>query len=167
MARALLLLGWLATAGLVATAAVGYLVDGSRYFDLHLLTGLGAALLLLFSHCWIMFFLIGTGKAIREAVAEHALDPELVERTKELKNACYPALMLAMGLAMTAFIVGGGVATQVIPAWVHQALFFLALLAQVRALLKEHGALGRNAELMAEVDRRLAAADGGAPAAGL
>ena len=155
MDRALLMLGWIATAGLLATAAVGYTVDGSHNFDLHLLTGLGAALLLLFSHCWIMFYLIGTGKAVKEAVAEHGLDAELVERTKELKNACYGALMLAMTLAMAAFIVGGGVATRVIPAWVHQALFFLALLVQLRALLKEHDALRRNRLLLAEVDGKV------------
>ena len=36
--------------------------------------------------------------------------------------------MLAMGLVMAVFIIGGGVYTRLIPAWVHHGLFYLALL---------------------------------------
>ena len=43
----------------------------------HLLLGLVACLLLLFSHSWVMFYLIGTGKAIKDAVNENQLETEL------------------------------------------------------------------------------------------
>lgn len=156
MGRALLTIGWMATAGLVATAILGYRIEDARGFDLHLLFGLAAAFLLLFSHCWIMFYLIGTGKAIKEAVAGIPDEAEIVEETKRFKNESYPAMMLAMGVVMAAFILGGGVPTKVIPAWIHHGLFYAALLVQLRALLAEHRVLAANERLMDGLRRRAA-----------
>ena len=166
MGRALLIVGWIATAGLVATGLAGYFFSlESGSIGLHLSLGLASSLLLLFSHCWIMFYLIGTGKAIKEAVAEYGLEADLLERTKDFKNRSYPSLMLAMGLVMAVFIIGGGVYTRFIPAWVHHALFYAALVVQVRTLAIERSVLVENDELMTSIDRRLAsrpAAGGGA-----
>ena len=150
--------GWMATAGFIATGVVGYLVTGGEHFNLHMLLGMASALLLLFSHSWIMFYLIGTGKAIKEAVAEHGLDADLVERTKDYKNRSYPTLMLAVGMAMATFIVGGGVATRVIPAWIHQVLFWATVAVQFRAMWLEQQVLGQNRRLMGAVNSTLAAA---------
>ncbi len=155
MGRALLVIGWMASFGFVANGLVGFNVLPGQPLGLHILLGTASALLLLFSHCWIMFYLIGTGKAIKVAVAEHDLDGDAVQLTKDFKNQSYPMMMLAMGLAMAAFIVGAGVHTRVIPAWVHSGLFGLAILAQIRTLLIEHDVLGRNSRLMAEVSARI------------
>jgi len=160
MGRALLIVGTMATLGVAATAALGYLLSSptDAHMPRHVLVGLASSLLLLFSHCWIMFYLIGTGKAIKEAVQEHGLDPAFAEETKRFKNLSYPWLMLAMALVMATFILGGGVATGSIPSWVHHVLFYAALLAQGYALWIEWRVLGDNERLMAAVDRRLAAA---------
>jgi hypothetical protein len=160
MGRALLIVGAMATLGVVATAVLGYLLGSPTDPSLprHVLVGLASSLLLLFSHCWIMFYLIGTGKAIKDAVKEHGLDPAFAEETKRFKNASYPWLMLAMALVMAAFILGGGVATGAVPLWIHHVLFYAAVLAQVYALWVEQRVLGDNERLMAEVDRRLAGA---------
>jgi 4-hydroxybenzoate polyprenyltransferase len=156
MGRALLVVGWVATIGLLITGVAGYLFSFEEgNIGPHLTFGLASSLLLLFSHCWIMFYLIGTGKAIREAVAEHGLDQDLVERTKEFKNRSYPILMLAMGLVMAVFILGGGVYTRFVPAWLHHGLFYLALLVQVRTLLIERQVLVENDLLMTSIDRRI------------
>ena len=152
MGRALLVLGWIATVGLAATAVLGYqLTIDTGGLGVHLLAGLISSLLLLFSHCWIMFYLIGTGKAIKTAVADHELDLDFTEKTKEFKNRSYPALMFAMGAVMATFIIGGGVATLVVPPWIHAALFFTALVVQVRALLIEGSVLTANEHVMAKV----------------
>jgi hypothetical protein len=156
MGRALLIVGWFAAAGLVVTAVVGYLFNpGEGGIGLHLALALATSLLLLFSHCWIMFYLIGTGKAIKEAVAEYDLEAEFIERTKDFKNRSYGLLMLAMFATGVAFILGGGVYTRVIPTWIHHGLFYLALLTQVRALMVERVVLVENDRLMASIDRRL------------
>lgn len=159
MGRALLIVGLVATIGLVVTGVAGYLYSfDSGGIGTHLTLGLASSLLLLFSHCWIMFYLIGTGKAIKEAVAEHDLEPEIVEKTKAYKNRSYPWLMLAMALTMAVFVIGGGVYTRFVPPWIHQSLFYLALLVQVWTLKIEHRVLSENDALMASIDRRLAAA---------
>lgn len=163
MGRALLVIGWMATAGLVATGILGYLLKAPADPGLprHVLLGLASALLLLFAHCWIMFYLIGTGKAIKDAVKENDLPADMVEATKRFKNRSYPVLMLALGLAMATFILGGGVATGAIPAWVHQTLFYATLLAQARALQLEGQVLAENERLMGDINRRLAATPAG------
>ena len=160
MGRALLIIGFMATLGLIAAAVLGYALHGPTSPDMprHVLVALASCLLLLFSHCWIMFYLIGTGKAIKEAVKEHGLEPRFVEETKRFKNVSYPWLMLAMATAMATFILGGGAATGALPAWVHHALFYATVLSQGRALLLEKRVLVDNESLMAEIDRRLAVA---------
>jgi hypothetical protein len=155
-----LTVGWIATLTYLAAGFVGYTRGGSTGGDLHVLLALVAALLVLFSHSWIMFYLIGTGKAIKEAVTEHGLPEEWIERTRDFKNACYPAMMLAMALVMAAFILGGGVERRVLPGWVHHSLVYLALLAQLRALWSETRALRDNRNLIREADRMLRATGG-------
>jgi len=153
MGRALLILGWLATAGLLSTGFLGFQVTPESGVGLHLLVALFSSLLILFSHSWIMFYLIGTGKAIKTAVTEHALDAEYAVRTIEFKNRSYPWLMLAMGVVMVTFIIGGGVATRVVPPWIHSLLFGAALLVQIRSLVLEGQVLLANDGLMREVDQ--------------
>ena len=157
MGRALLIVGAMATLGLIASAVMGYGLDGpvGPEMSRHVLVALASSLLLLFSHCWIMFYLIGTGKAIKDAVAEHGLEPALIEETKRFKNRSYPSLMLAMGLAMATFILGGGAATNSLPVWVHHGLFWATLLVQGRTLWIEKDVLEQNEKLMADVDRRV------------
>jgi 4-hydroxybenzoate polyprenyltransferase len=158
MGRALLIVGAMATLGLLTAAVLGYGLTGTLgpAMQRHVLVALASCLLLLFSHCWIMFYLIGTGKAIKEAVKEHGLEQKLVEDTKRFKNVSYPWLMLAMATAMATFILGGGAATGSLPPWIHHVLFYATLLSQVRALQVEWRVLEENERLMAHLDRRLA-----------
>jgi 4-hydroxybenzoate polyprenyltransferase len=163
MGRALLIVGAMATLGLIASAVFGYGLDGPAgrqvgpEMSRHVLVALASSLLLLFSHCWIMFYLIGTGKAIKEAVRDHGLDPAPVEDTKRFKNESYPWLLLAMGLAMATFILGGGAFTQAVPVWVHHGLFYLTLAAQARALQLEYRVLNQNERLIQRIDGELRA----------
>lgn len=159
MGRALLMLGWVSTAGLVGTAILGYRIGEQGSLGWHLLGALFSSLLLLFSHSWILFYLIGTGKALKSAAQEHGLGAEVQEKTREFKNRSNPWLMLAMLAVMVTFIVGGGVATRVVPSWIHSSLFFISLAIQVRALWIEGRVLGENERLMRRVDRQIRSAD--------
>jgi 4-hydroxybenzoate polyprenyltransferase len=157
MGRALLIIGLMATLGLIATGGLGYGLHGpaDEHLRYHVLLALAASLLLLFAHCWIMFYLIGTGKAIKEAVHENGLDPAAIEYTKQFKNRSYPMLMLAIGLAMATFILGGAVATGSLK-WLHHILFYATLAAQLRALQLEWQVLTENQRLMTDINHRLA-----------
>jgi hypothetical protein len=110
-----------------------------------------------------MFYLIGTGKAIKDAVRENGLDPAFTEETRRFKNVSYPWLMLAMALVMATFILGGGVATGAVPSWVHHLLFYAAVLVQGYTLWIERRVLADNERLMADIDRLLVAGPGGLP----
>ena len=154
MGRSLLVVGAFATLGLIATAVVAYL---GQPIVFHLMLGLGSSLLLLFSHCWIMFYLIGTGKAIKETVAEHSLDQAILERTRSFKMRSNGWMMISMGLCMATFILGGGVYNNSLPNWIHHSLFFLTLLAQFKTLWIEHQVLTENETLMGQINRTIAA----------
>jgi 4-hydroxybenzoate polyprenyltransferase len=156
MGRALLTIGLMATLGLVTTATLGYVLAGptDERLRYHVLLALATSLLLLFAHCWIMFYLIGTGKAIKEAVKENGLDPAAIEDTKRFKNRSYPMLMLAIGLAMATFILGGAAATGSLN-WLHHVLFYATLAAQLRALQLEWQVLVENQRLMTDINQRL------------
>ena len=153
MGRALLIIGWLATAGIVAAGVVGYTAErASPSMTPHILLAFTCSLLILFSHCWIMFYLIGTGRAIREAVEEYDLNSKSIEDTKAFKNDCYPWLMAAMAVAIAAFVLGGGAYAAAVPSWVHHVLFYLLLLVQVRTLAIEGRVLLANEKLMNGID---------------
>ena len=158
MGRALLMVGWVATGGLLLTAVMGYRVGLQGAMGWHLLAALFSTLLLLFSHSWILFYLIGTGKAIKSAAQEHGLDNALAAQTREFKNRSNSWLMLAMMAVMATFIVGGGVATKVLPPWVHSTLFWVTLVIQVWTLVIEGRVIGDNERLMRHVDRQVEAA---------
>lgn len=169
MGRALLIVGALATLGLAATGLLGYrmpwppaaAVEATggvpEEMSRHILVGLGASLLLLFSHSWILIYLLGTGRAVRQAVRQRGLEPELSARTKRFKKACYPLILLAMALSLATFITGTGVTTGVVPGPVHGVLFYAALAIQILTLAVERRVLDDNERLIADVDRRLEA----------
>jgi len=62
-------------------------------------------------------------------------------------------LVFAMGVVMVTFIIGGGVATRVIPSWIHALLFGAAILVQIRSLVLEGQVLMANDRLMRQVDQ--------------
>ena len=160
MGRALLIVGWLATLGLVVAAGLGYTaVRASPTMTPHILLAFSSSLLILFSHCWVMFYLIGTGTAIRQAVEEYGFEPSIVEETKDYKNDSYPWLMAAMGLVIATFVLGGGSYAGALGSWLHHALFYITLIVQVRTLWIESRVLTANHRLMDDINRRARGAE--------
>lgn len=154
MGRTLLVLGWLAAMGLAAAAVFGYQAEtGGAAMTPHILIAFFSSLLLLFTHSWVMFFLIGTGKAIREAVQRLHLEPQLIEDTKRFKNESYPWIMAALGTVIATFVLGGGAYAEAVPSWIHHVLFWVTAVVQVRTLLIEGRVLFENDRLMATIDR--------------
>lgn len=157
MGRALVVVGWLATLGLGVAGVLGYSASrASPTMTPHILFAFASSLLLLFSHCWIMFYLIGTGKAIRVAVEEYSLEGEMIEQTKAYKNDSYPWLMLAMAMIIATFVLGGGAYAGALGSWLHHGLFYLTAGVQVWTLLIEGRVLLSNERLMTEINRRAA-----------
>lgn len=163
LGRGLVVIGWLAALGVIASAVMGYAAPPEsdvEQLQSHVLLALAAVLLLLFAHCWILLYLIFTGRAVREVVKEHGLDPALPAASSRLQADAVPWLLLAMGLGLGTFLLGSGAAANALPAWVHHGLGYAALAAQVYALWVERRVLADHERLVAEVDRLIAAPAG-------
>ena len=166
MGRSLWFLGALATAGVAVTAGLGYGLHSPADPGMtrHVLAALASILLLMLSHGWILLYLLGTGKVMRDAVREGELDPALLAESRRLRRVCYPMILLAAALVLATFLAGGVVAAKGAPPWVHHVLFWAAIAVQAGALWIEWRGLATNERLLVEVDRGLIAASA-APAA--
>lgn len=160
MGRSLLIVGVLATVGFIAAAALGYGLASPADPELprHVLAALASSLFALFCHCWILLYLIGTGRVIRGAVREGGLDPALVADAGRLRRVAYPCLLLASALVIATFVLGAGVTANLFPSRAHHILFYVATIAQGTALWIEARVLAGNERLLVDVDGRLAAA---------
>jgi hypothetical protein len=167
MGRSLLIVGVLGTAGLAVAGALGYGLTspGDAGMPRHLLVALASILMLMFSHCWILLYLLGTGKVIREGLREspaEAAEPAGFAASRRARRLGYTALALAALLALAEFLLGGAVAANAAPHVLHHVFFWAALAAQGVALWSEGRALAANESLLGEIDQRLVAADAGA-----
>ncbi|HYL05478.1 MAG TPA: hypothetical protein VE075_05535 [Thermoanaerobaculia bacterium] len=160
MGRALLALGLLGTAGLIAAAALGYGVNpGAADAQVrgHVLLGLAAAMVLLFSHTWIVLYLLATGKVISRVVKERGIAEELLEQARRLRLRAIPWLLAALAAVAATFLTGGAALAASVPGWVHHTLFYLTLLLQGGAVVAERRVLAEHERLAAELGRRLRA----------
>jgi len=131
----------------------GYRVPQAGAFARHFSLALASTFLLSLAHSMTMFFFIGTGKHLKELVREHGLGREIVQETILYKNKLFPVMMAAILLTMVQFILGGGVHTRLIPAWIHHILAWLALGSNLYCFLLEAKYLIANSRLMNSVYR--------------
>lgn len=149
----------LGLAGLIFTAAVGFVAASSVEISRHVSFGIFFTLITLLAHSMTMFYLIGKGKAVREAVAEGDLSPELYATVARARKPVFSIATVAMLLTMVTAIVGGGVDTGVLPAGIHSMLAVSAIAANFMALRTEVGAMVSNSRVVAEVNALLAGTD--------
>lgn len=154
MAAALLTLTGLSIAGLVASLAVA--LGLVSFGETHVGLAVFATMLNLLAHSFMMFYLIGKGKAVREAVAEAGLDAEYVRRISRLRAPVFSQATLAMALTMATGIMGASVVAGSMAPWPHAVLAAVAIAWQLRALQLEGVALAGIARVVDEVNARLA-----------
>ncbi|HEV2844769.1 MAG TPA: hypothetical protein VG477_07980 [Thermoanaerobaculia bacterium] len=160
MERSMLIVGVFATLGVVASAVLGYVLASPEdvRMQMHVLVSLASTLLALFSHSWILLYLMGTGRAVQGAIRREGLDAELSRRTRRLKTFTYPLVLLAMVLVLGAFALGAAATANYTPVSSHHIAFYAALVVQGAALWAEARVLRENERLLLDVDGRLAAA---------
>jgi hypothetical protein len=155
MAAALLTALALSLAGLVATTALGYMAASETALLRHTTFGVFVTMITLLTHSMLMFYLIGKGKAVREAAAEGGLPGTYAGEIARLRAPVFSFGTMAMAVTMTAAIVGASVDVRVIPPIVHAALAWGALAANLVTARIELRALTRSGEIVEEVNRRL------------
>jgi hypothetical protein len=152
LAQALLTGVVLGVTGLVTTAVFGLRgTDISR----HISFGIFSTLVTLFAHSMMMFYLIGKGKSVKDAMAEHHVSGDYHQRIAAARKPVFSIGTLAMGATMAAAILGASVDTGVLPAVVHGMLAYGAIACNVAALKIEVDALLASSRIVDEVNRLL------------
>lgn len=152
MAQALLTGVFLSLAGLVTTAVFGLRgTDVSR----HVLFGIITTLLTLFAHSMMIFYLIGKGKAVKDAMAEHSVVGDYYLRISAARKPVFSIATLAITLTMITAIMGASVDTGGLPPMVHALIAYGAIACSLAAVKIEISALLESTRVVDEVNRRL------------
>ena len=112
-------------------------------------------MLTLLTHSMLMFYLIGKGKAVREAAEEGGLSGDFARRIATLRRPVFSLATVAMGLTIVTALLGASVDTGMLPPLIHGLLAAIAIAANVAMLRAEVAALMGSAEVVAEVNRLL------------
>jgi hypothetical protein len=152
MAQALLSSVGIGVVGLVTTTVFGLqATDVSR----HIAFGIFSSLIILLAHSMMMFYFIGKGRAVKDAMAEGGLTGDFYRRIAAVRKPVFSIGTLAMVVTMVAAILGGGVDTGVLPPMVHATIAYGAVACNLAALKIEIDALGSSSRIVDEVNRLL------------
>ena len=151
MVLALLTSSLMGIAALAITVYLGFSIQGGAGLSDHFVFALFATMVAVLAQCMSMFYFIGTGKQVRDLLGSHPDARAFIERTRTFKSMVFPPAMMAIGLTMAAWIVGGGVDTRVLPVWIHSSLALGALLANAFAFVREFRCMSQNNMLLDEV----------------
>jgi hypothetical protein len=152
MAQGLLTAVGLGLAGLVAAAVLG-LTGGD--LGRHVTFGIFATMIILLGHSMMMFYLIGKGKAVKDAMAEGQLTGDHYRRVAAARKPVFSVATLAMAVTMTTAILGASVDTNVLPPVVHAVLAYGAIACNLAAVKVEINALRESSRVVDEVNRLL------------
>jgi hypothetical protein len=152
MAQALLTAVALGTIGLGATAVTGLF---GTHITRHITFGIFSTMVTLLAHSMMMFYLIGKGKAVKDAMAEGGLTGDQYRRIAAARKPVFSIGTLAMAVTMTTAILGASVDTGVLPPIVHAMIAYAAVIANLAAAKIEIDALGESSRVVDEVNRLL------------
>ncbi len=152
MAQALLSAVFLGLLGMAAAVVLGLRgADVSR----HISFGIFSTLVILLAHSMMMFYLIGKGKAVKDAMAEYHVAGDYVARIKAARKPVFSIGTYAMAGTMIAAILGASVDTGVLPPIVHGMLAYGAIALNVAAVKIEVDALAASSRIVDEVNSKI------------
>jgi hypothetical protein len=141
--------------GLIITAVFGLRAATSADIWRHTSLGFFSTMVTLLAHSMMMFYLIGKGKAIKDAMAEGHLTGDQYRRIAAARKPVFSIGTLAMAVTMVAAIMGASVDTGVLPPMVHAMIAYGAIATNLAALRIEMAALTESARIVDEVNRLL------------
>ena len=152
MAQALLTVVFLGLTGLVTTAFFGLRgTDVSR----HISYGIFSTLVTLFAHSMMMFYLIGKGKSVKDAMAEHHVTGDYHRRIAAARKPVFSIGTVAMAATMVTAFLGASVDTGVLPPMVHAVIAYGAIFCNLAAAKIEIAALTASSRIVDEVNRQI------------
>jgi hypothetical protein len=152
VAQALLTAVFVGFTGLVTTAVFGLRgTDISR----HISFGIFSTMITLLAHSMMMFYLIGKGKAVKDAMAEHSVAGDYYRRIAAARKPVFSIATLAMAVTMVTAIIGASVDTGVLPPMVHAMIAYGAIACNLAAAKIEIDALTASSRIVDEVNRQI------------
>jgi hypothetical protein len=149
LAPALLTAVFVGLAGLVTAAVFGLLgTDIGRHVEF----GFFSTMIMLLAHSMMMFYLIGKGKAVKDAMAEHHVIGDYYRRIAAARKPVFSIATLAMAVTMTAAILGASVDTGVLPPMVHAMIAYGGIACNFAAVKVEISALTTASRIVDEVN---------------
>src|SRR5262249_19836712 len=145
----------LSVLGLIAALTLAYTAQVSADIYRHVLVAVFATMLNLLAHSLMMFYLLGKGRAVKEAVAENSLPGDYVARVTRLRGPVFSRATYAMMLTMIAAIIGASVDVRVIPKWPHAVLAIAAIAMNLLAVYTEIIALRGAQRVVDEVNAQI------------
>jgi len=152
VAQALLTAVFVGLTGLVTTA-----VFGLRGTDItrHISFGIFSTMITLLAHSMMMFYLIGKGKAVKDAMAEHSVAGDYYRRIALARKPVFSIATLAMAVTMVTAIIGASVDTGVLPPMVHAMIAYGAIACNLAAAKIEIDALTASSRIVDDVNRQI------------
>jgi hypothetical protein len=149
-------LGLLGLLAFLAAGVLGYGAFLQEPLRAHVLVGLWACLLVLFSQSWIVLYLLGLARTLKNwQRRQGAGEDEAREAAKRIRRTL-PAGSLAAAAALASFFLGDASLARAVPSWLHHAGFFVALAAQLWALWLERRVLAASDLLIRNAEGQLA-----------
>ena len=152
MAQALLSAVFLGLAGM--GGAVFYGLRGSD-ISRHITFGIFSTLVILLAHSMMMFYLIGKGKAVKDAMVEYKVTGDYFLRIKAARKPVFKIGTYAMAATMVAAILGASVDTGSLPAIVHGTIAYGAIFCNLAAAKIEIEALAASSRIVDEVNNAI------------
>lgn len=160
MIRAILVVGWVGLALLLATAANGYRLVGEDTAQQHLTLALFPTAALLFADLCVLVYLFGTLRLVRRTAAELQLAADWMEAHRRLVLTA--SIWPAAGAVLVGLLFGSGFAAYTVawPRWVHHAGFMVTTLVHLVFLLQSGRALRAGESRLAAFGAAVEAAGG-------
>ena len=112
-------------------------------------------MILLLAHSMMMFYLIGKGKAVKDAMAERGLTGDQYRRITSVRRPVFSVGTLAIAVTMIAAILGASVDTGALPSVVHAMIAYGGIACNFAALKVEISALTESSRIVDEVNQLL------------
>jgi hypothetical protein len=149
VAQALLSAVGISLIGLVATTAYG--LTGANLAR-HISFGIFTTMVTLLAHSMMIFYLIGKGKAVKDAMAENALTGDYYRRIAAARKPVFSMGTLAMLATMVTALLGASADTHVLPPIVHGMVAYAAIFCNLAAAKIEIDALNESSRIVDEVN---------------
>jgi hypothetical protein len=152
VAQALITAVFIGLLGLVTTTVFGLRgTDISR----HISFGIFSTMVTMLAHSMMMFYLIGKGKAVKDAMKEHGVTGDYYRRIAVARKPVFSIGTLAMAVTMTTAVLGASVDTGVLSPMVHAMIAYGAIACNLAAAKIEITALMESSRIVDEVNRQL------------